>query len=97
MKIFEMHSFTMFIIALCVIFLMKLQWWSKELAMRALEHAHHISCFTCDHCKRILAIPYASLSPPKTKPIKLMLLLPELCLLVNKISTLKLDQYSYGQ
>ena len=38
-----------------------------------------------------------SLSLPKTKPIKIMLLLHELCLLGNKISTLKLEQYGYGQ
>lgn len=28
---------------------------SKELVMRAREQVYHISCFTCDHCKRILA------------------------------------------
>ena len=38
-----------------------------------------------------------SLSLPKAKPIKIMLLLHELCLLGNKISTLKLEQYGYGQ
>ena len=28
---------------------------SKELVMRAREHVYHISCFSCDRCKRILA------------------------------------------
>ena len=37
------------------------------------------------------------LSLTKTKPMKIMLLLPDLCLLGNKISTLKPEQYGYGQ